>query len=49
MRKNQIQLGSAKLEMVRSAPLTGAGGETYIEKVQKQRRNYLVGYSIKPS
>lgn len=32
---------SAKLEAVRSTPLIGAGGKTYIEKVQEQRKEII--------
>ena len=38
MRKNQLQLGRDKLEMVRSAPLTGCKGKTYREGAEAKKK-----------
>ena len=44
--KNQFKSGSAKAEVVRSNPPTGAGGNTYGEDAEAKQGNYLIGYSL---
>lgn len=39
--QNLLESGSAKPEMVRSTPLTGAGEETFIEKRWKPRKEII--------
>ena len=45
--KSLLELGSTKPKVVRSVPLTGANGEVFIEKMQKQSKaRKLTGYSL---
>lgn len=41
MSKNLLELGSVKQEVVISAPLTGARGKTFIEKMKKQSKEVI--------
>lgn len=43
MSKSQLKEGSPKLEVIRSTPLTGTLGETFIEKMGKAKK-VLIGY-----
>ena len=43
--KSQFESGSTKPEVVRSAPGTGASGEDFIRKLQKQNKK-IVGLAI---
>lgn len=47
LRKNELQLGSAKPEVVPSAPPTGAWGETR-EGAGTKKGNDVIGYSFSP-
>lgn len=41
--KSQLEEGIPKLEVIRSTPLTGTLGETFIEKMGKAKK-VLIGY-----
>ena len=49
MSKDPLEWGSAKPEVVRSAPLTEAQLETFIEKRQKQNKEIIDLLQLKAS